>query len=68
MRRLDALGERVPSALSGSATYRRQRPVDGELLDRWESVRAADRLSEQVEGDRKRSSQILEHARHDRTG
>ncbi len=47
VRRLDALGRRGFRALTLRA-YRRTRPFDPVLVDRWEVVRAADRLGDDI--------------------
>ena len=40
--------------------YRRARPIDGELVDRWEIVRAADRVREGIEDEQPALLELLE--------
>jgi aminoglycoside phosphotransferase (APT) family kinase protein len=50
VRRLDSTGRSVV-VRSYLRAYRRLRPIDDELLARWHTVRAADRLAEEITGE-----------------
>jgi len=41
--------------------YRRVRPIDERLVARWEVVCAADRITEQIEGEKRALLKLLEY-------
>jgi aminoglycoside phosphotransferase (APT) family kinase protein len=59
IRRLDRLGRRLV-ARGYLTSYLRSRTLDMELLQRWETVRAAERVWEDVSGESQRLVDILE--------
>jgi hypothetical protein len=46
--------------------YKRARPIDAGLVDRWEIVRAADRMMEGIEPERPALLELLERGASER--
>jgi hypothetical protein len=60
MRHMQALG-RGAFFRSYVRAYERARPIDTELVDTWEIVRAADRIFEGIDAERPALLELLEH-------